>query len=182
VVGDARGRSAYAQCGTKASSCKTCHEVQGKLKSEYPKALATSSIPFGDFCVFCHAGDTKPRQSSRAIKACRPTRRLGASCARAHESDCKRARREIRASFGCDAGPGSGGSSTPRGPTPLLPFVAKVARGGSTLDLAGTALFVGSSGLTESQHLPTSQTVNWGNVTLAALALVLSLGGGSLVF
>jgi hypothetical protein len=174
---------AFAQCGTQASSCKTCHEIQGKLKVN-AKGAWHIQHSFGDFCVFCHAGDTKAKDKAQAHKGLvAPLDDVGASCAACHESDCDARAENYAAVLGVTVGQGSGGSSTPRGPTPLLPFVAKVAGvGDQPSTLPEQPLFAGSSASSGDKEPADEQTVNWGNVVLAALALVLSLGGGGLVF
>ena len=173
---------ASAQCGTKASSCKTCHEVQGKLKVN-TKGDWHIQHSFGDFCVFCHAGDTKAKDKAQAHQGMvQPLDDVGASCAACHESDCNVRAEKYATVLGVTIGAGSGGPSTPRGPAPLLPFVPKVVGvGDQPSTLPEQPLFVGSSALTGSEEPADERTVNWGNVVLAAMALVLFFGGGSLV-
>ena len=48
---------AKAQCGSQASSCKTCHEVQSQKPVNSDGTGWHQSHAFGDFCVFCHAGN-----------------------------------------------------------------------------------------------------------------------------
>ena len=58
-------RQADAQCGSSASSCKNCHEVQG----EYPVNASGDwhiSHAFGDFCEFCHAGNVQATEMEAA--------------------------------------------------------------------------------------------------------------------
>ena len=173
---------ALAQCGTKASSCKTCHEVQGKLGVN-TKGDWHVQHSFGDFCVFCHAGDTQAKAKVQAHKGmAKPLDDVGASCAACHESDCTARAEKYAQVLGVTVGAGGGGPSTPRGPAPLLPFVPKVAGVGDQPSiLPEQPLFVGSSAWTSSEEPADERTVNWGNVVLAAMALVLSFGGGSFV-
>lgn len=58
-------RSADAQCGSSASSCKNCHEIQGKAPVNTVGAWHTQHA-FGDFCEFCHAGNVKAKEQNAA--------------------------------------------------------------------------------------------------------------------
>jgi hypothetical protein len=53
-------RTAAAQCGSSASSCKNCHEVQ-KADPVNAKGAWHTQHAFGDFCAFCHSGNTKTK-------------------------------------------------------------------------------------------------------------------------
>ncbi|HIC90071.1 MAG TPA: hypothetical protein EYP04_11815 [Anaerolineae bacterium] len=59
------GTPTSAQCGSSASSCKNCHEIQGQDpvndKGEWHTAHA-----FGDFCEFCHAGNVQAKTIDQA--------------------------------------------------------------------------------------------------------------------
>src|SRR5512145_3429563 len=46
-----------AQCGSQASSCKNCHEVQAQDPVNNDGTGWHESHAFGDFCYLCHAGN-----------------------------------------------------------------------------------------------------------------------------
>jgi hypothetical protein len=171
---------ASAQCGTKASSCKTCHEIQGKLRVN-TRGDWHIQHSFGDFCVFCHAGDAKAKDKTKAHKGMvKPLEEVSTSCAACHESDCNTRAERYAKVLGVTVGMG-GGPTAPRGPAPLLPFVPRVAGvGGQTL-LPGQdqSPIAESSPPSSSDEEP--RNVNWGNVALAAIALALLFGGGGYV-
>ena len=171
-----------AQCGTQASSCKTCHEIQAKLRVN-TKGDWHVQHSFGDFCVFCHAGDAKAKDKAKAHKGMvGPLADVSASCAACHEADCETRAGRYAKLLGVTVGMGSGGPTTPRGPAPLLPFVPRVAGVGEQTSLPGQDLSpVAESSLPSSDDEET-RDVNWGNVILAALALVLLFGGGGYAF
>jgi hypothetical protein len=80
-------QSAEAQCGTSASSCKNCHEVQGKdpvsANGEWHSAHA-----FGDFCEFCHAGSVESKTQDEAhVGMVDPMSDVKASCQSCHPQD-----------------------------------------------------------------------------------------------
>lgn len=83
----ASAQPASAQCGTSASSCKNCHETQGKMpvanNGDWHKAHA-----FGDFCEFCHAGNvqaTTPEAAHAGMVA--PLGDVQTSCQGCHPND-----------------------------------------------------------------------------------------------
>ncbi len=171
---------ASAQCGTKASSCKTCHEIQGKLRVNTKGDWHVQHY-FGDFCVFCHAGDAKATDKIKAHKGMvKPLEDVSASCAACHESDCNTRAERYAKVLGVTVGMG-GGPTAPRGPAPLLPFVPRVAGVGGQTSLPGQdqSPIAESSPPSSSDKEP--RNVNWGNVALAAIALALLFGGGGYV-
>ena len=51
--------NAQAQCGSQASSCKNCHEVQAQDPVNNDGTGWHQSHAFGDFCYLCHAGNNQ---------------------------------------------------------------------------------------------------------------------------
>lgn len=80
-------RSAGAQCGSSASSCKTCHEVQAKAPVNTKGAWHTQHA-FGDFCEFCHAGNVKAKEQNAAHAGMiDPLADVKGSCQSCHPDD-----------------------------------------------------------------------------------------------
>lgn len=82
MIGSAQPAS--AQCGTSASSCKNCHETQGKMpvanSGDWHKAHS-----FGDFCEFCHVGNVQATTAEEAhIGMVVPLDDVQASCQGCH--------------------------------------------------------------------------------------------------
>ena len=78
---------AAAQCGSQASSCKNCHEVQGQLPVN---AIGDWHIShaFGDFCQFCHAGNVQAMEAETAHQSMvAPLADPVASCGACHPTD-----------------------------------------------------------------------------------------------
>lgn len=74
-------------CGAAASSCKNCHEVKGEKKVNTSGAWHTQHA-FGDFCVFCHSGNTAATAKAEAHKGmAKPLANLQQSCASCHPDD-----------------------------------------------------------------------------------------------
>lgn len=109
-----------AQCGTQASSCKNCHEVQGKdpvnAKGDWHVQHA-----FGDFCEFCHAGNVTATDKDAAHQGMiYPLSDAKANCSSCHAKDYQDKAGIYAVALGVDlknpptAG-GSGGASTSGG-------------------------------------------------------------------
>jgi len=174
---------ASAQCGKTASSCKTCHETQGKLRVNTKGEWHTQHA-FGDFCVYCHAGNAQAKDKAKAHTGLvNPLADVTYTCATCHTEDCSSRAQEYASVLGVTAGQGGGGATSPKGPSPLVPLVPRVAGTGDTPTLLGqtTSPFAESSQPGSDVSAETS-SVNWGNVALALIALVLLLGGGGYAF
>jgi hypothetical protein len=77
-----------AQCGSQASSCKDCHEVQGQLSVNADGTGWHVSHAFGDFCYICHGGNTQATDkdvSHTGMVA--PMDDVKASCQQCHPKD-----------------------------------------------------------------------------------------------
>lgn len=78
---------ADAQCGTQASSCKNCHEVQAQdpVNTEGDWHIQHA---FGDFCEFCHAGNVAATEADPAHEGMvYPLADVKASCSSCHPAD-----------------------------------------------------------------------------------------------
>lgn len=76
-----------AACGASTSSCKTCHEIQGKDPVS-KKGDWHVNHALGDFCEFCHGGVTKETDKDKAHQGMRkPLADPNQSCASCHPDD-----------------------------------------------------------------------------------------------
>ena len=62
----ATAQPASAQCGSQASSCKNCHEVQGQKPVNNDGTAWHQSHAFGDFCYICHGGNSQVMDKTAA--------------------------------------------------------------------------------------------------------------------
>jgi len=169
---------ASAQCGKTASSCKTCHETQGKLRVNTQGEWHIQHA-FGDFCVYCHAGDVKAKDKTLAHKGMiKPLADVTFTCATCHTDDCDTRAQRYASVLGVTAGEGGSGATAPMGPAPLLPFVPRMAGTGDTPSPFQQPSPSAQSGTLGSEPGDNMRTVNWGNVILTVLALALLFGGG----
>ncbi|MEW5985093.1 MAG: hypothetical protein AB1791_00500 [Chloroflexota bacterium] len=171
---------ADAQCGTQASSCKNCHEVQAQdpVNSEGDWHV---SHAFGDFCEFCHAGNVQSLVKEEAhVGMVYPLDDLDTNCLSCHPNDVQEKAQVYAVALGVTVGSGATGSTPPTGgdsgsaepaapaPTPAPETsapAAEPATGGEIIDY-------------NSQYTRTveqqKEPVNMGNVILIILFVALS--------
>ncbi len=79
-----------AQCGASLSSCKTCHEVKHE-KSVANQGPWHQQHAFGDFCEFCHGGNTAAKDEASAHQGINkmPLKNAGNTCSSCHPDDYK---------------------------------------------------------------------------------------------
>lgn len=81
---------AEGACGAAASSCKNCHEIQGKKKVNSQGAWHKEH-GFADFCVFCHGGSTTATTKDKAHKGMiKPLENIEKSCSACHPDDYRK--------------------------------------------------------------------------------------------
>lgn len=97
-----------AACGAGASSCKNCHEVKGEMRVNAKGAYHTQHA-FGDFCVFCHSGNTAAAAKAEAHQGMvKPLANLEQSCAACHPDDFEKRAAGYGGVIKPKAGPGAG--------------------------------------------------------------------------
>lgn len=106
-------RSVDAQCGSAATSCKSCHEVQ-KVMSVNAKGAWHTQHAFGDFCAFCHSGNTKDKDKSVAHKGMVDVLAdVKGACQSCHPNDYNDRAKKYADALGKTIGAGTGGGTTP---------------------------------------------------------------------
>lgn len=105
-------RSANAQCGSSASSCKNCHEIQAKAPVNTKGAWHTQHA-FGDFCEFCHAGNVKAKDQAAAHTGMvAPLADVKGSCQSCHPDNYNDRAQTYATALGVTLGAG-GANATP---------------------------------------------------------------------
>jgi hypothetical protein len=162
---------AAAQCGTSASSCKNCHETQGKMpvanNGDWHKSHA-----FGDFCEFCHAGNVQATAKEEAhVGMVPPLGDVQASCQGCHPDDYDPLALGYASTLGIDLG--AGGETSGGGAAPAA------TSGGDSADCTPgvTAVSAPLGGEEIDYNLLYAETTspplvtNWGNISLLLLTL-----------
>jgi hypothetical protein len=151
-----------AQCGTQASSCKSCHEVQAKDPVNSKGAWHTEHA-FGDFCEFCHAGNVHATDQTGAHQGMVAWNAdVKASCASCHASDYEKRAQTYASTLGVQINTGAG--------------AAAASASGTEASSATTAACPPLGGEEIDYNLLYAQQVsrpplvsNWGNVILGVM-------------
>ena len=178
---------ASAQCGSAASSCKNCHEVQGKMPVNNDGTGWHQSHAFGDFCYICHGGNSQATDETAAHTGMiPPLSDVKAACQQCHANDLMDRAQVYATALGVTVGDGSSTQATsapeqsnPTTTTPAAPAVANAAMMTTELDMNDPNLvdYVQSYDEIVLHKTPT----NWGNVILLVMIGIIGVGGGSFV-
>ena len=99
---------ASAQCGSSASSCKNCHEVQGQMSVNSDGTAWHTSHAFGDFCYICHAGNNQAMDKAEAHTGMvPPLSDVKASCQQCHPNDLTERSQVYATALGVEIGAGA---------------------------------------------------------------------------
>lgn len=176
---------ASAQCGSQASSCKNCHEVQGQDPVNNDGTGWHVSHAFGDFCYICHGGNNQSMDQDEAHTGMvPPLSDVQAGCASCHPADLSERAEVYAAVLGVEVGMG-GGSNTPAQPSGSQD--ASAAAGESSSQSSPPAMMVASSDVIDynqryAETVLGQRQMNWGNVILSLMIVMVAVGGGGFVY
>ncbi len=160
---------AQAQCGSQASSCKSCHETQGQMPVNSNGQWHTVHA-FGDFCEFCHAGNVQAKTKDDAhVGLVAPLDDVKAGCQSCHPTDYMDKAQIFASTLGVEVGTGSGGSDTGGGGSATGSTGVGAPLGGEEIDF----------NLLYAEATAQPLVSNWGNVIL--VLMILSTGGAFFV-
>jgi len=172
---------AEAQCGSQASSCKNCHEVQGQDPVNSEGDWHTQHA-FGDFCAFCHAGNVQATDAATAhIGMVPPMSDVNASCQQCHPGDLDSKAQAYAGSLGVEvnASVNSGAALPPNATSADEPAPQPAALGQPSLaqDDPNLVDYVQRY----NENVLGKHPANWGNLILLGMIAVTLVGGGSYV-
>ncbi len=179
-----------AQCGSSASSCKTCHETQGQ-DSVNAKGDWHIQHAFGDFCESCHAGNVQATDKAGAHQGLvDPLSDVAASCQTCHPQDTTAKAQQYASTLGitlvsnpvAGGGKSSGSSNTGASAAGAGTTGAAAANNSPAQASGGSPLSAAPLGgeqidfntLYAEKMAPPSWVNNWGNVILLALLVMLA--------
>lgn len=178
-------RPVKAQCGSQASSCKNCHEVQGKMPVNADGTGWHQSHAFGDFCYICHAGNNQATDKAAAHEGMvAPLSDVQAACQQCHVADLNERAQVYADALGVTVG------SSDAAPAPATSDTAPVAT-----DSAESAPVVSNACNEVVVNDPNAvdyaanydeivlgkKPTNWGNMILAGMIGLILVGGGGFV-
>lgn len=175
-----------AQCGSQASSCKNCHEVQGKDPVNNDGTGWHQSHAFGDFCYICHAGNQQATDKDAAHAGMvPPLSDVKAACQSCHAQDLDARVKVYADKLGVQVGSGASAAST--SPTQAAPA--------STSQLPSQSPSSGSGPVVVDNKQPVidyvqqydetvagKTPINWGNIIVAIMIVVMVIVGGTVVY
>lgn len=187
--------NASAQCGSQASSCKNCHEVQGQDPVNNDGTGWHQSHAFGDFCYICHAGNNQSMDKDTAHAGMvAPLSDVKAACQSCHPNDLQERAQVYATALGVEVGTGDGPTSgsttsgdgdTPTGSAPSSGDGQ--ASTSSSSALAPSSMVIDTSAVIDynqryNETVLGQRNINWGNVILSILIVLVAGGGGAFVF
>lgn len=170
-----------AQCGSQASSCKNCHEVQAKDPVNNDGTGWHQSHAFGDFCVICHGGNQQATDQDAAHTAMvAPLADIQTSCQQCHPNDLQARAKVYASTLGVEIGAGVQAT-----PTAALAKETPVATVQSSMPQPA-GLAPNDPNLVDyvqryNENALGQSPVNWGDVILIVLIAAMLFGGGALV-
>jgi hypothetical protein len=174
---------ASAQCGSQASSCKNCHEVQAQDPVNADGTGWHQSHAFGDFCYICHAGNNQAKEKAAAHEGMvAPLSDINAACQQCHVADLD-ARAQVYASaLGVEIGSGAGAPAA--GSSDAVPVSAESVP--SVASNQCNEVIVDDPNVTNyAQNYDAivlgKKPVNWGNMILIGMIGLIAVGGGGFV-
>ena len=181
--------TASAQCGSQASSCKNCHEVQAQDPVNNDGTGWHQSHAFGDFCEFCHAGNVQATDKDAAHTGMvAPLADVQASCGSCHAPDLEARAQVYAAALGVDFGKGGSGGVTDGGqPSPSGNAAPTPQPESSDTSTSSSSVVVNEPDVIDynaryEQTTSGGLNVNWGDVIVGVLIVGVGVGGGGFVY
>ena len=178
-----------AQCGSQASSCKNCHEVQGQDPVNNDGKGWHTGHAFGDFCYICHAGNQQATDKVAAHTGMvPPLSDIKASCQQCHPNDLQ-ARAKVYADqlgiqIGTGSAPATSGSSSATSVAPATASSAPAMPQPASTPQA--ILAPNDPNLVNyvqryNENVLGMHATNWGNIILLIMIGAMVIGGGGFV-
>jgi hypothetical protein len=174
---------ATAQCGSQASSCKNCHEVN----QNHPVNTSGQwhvDHAFGDFCQFCHGGNVQSNDAAAAHSAMfYPLDDPQLSCAACHPADFGQRAQTYGDVLGVTVGSGTAASGTTGNDQQAVDLAATAIYAPPPLAAQGEAVNLIDYGVRYQRDVLGQQpSPNWKNGLLAGLAVVLTVASGGVLW
>ena len=172
-----------AQCGSSASSCKNCHEVQSEMPVNTDGTAWHTSHAFGDFCYICHAGNQQVMDKTEShASMVPPLSDIKASCQQCHFDDLQERAQVYASALDIEIGLDSTESTTDVSPeinTPIdiQPIMDTPITTEIDINDPNLVDYVQNYDQIVLGKFPT----NWGNVILLVMIGMLLVGGGGFV-
>jgi hypothetical protein len=173
-----------AQCGSQASSCKNCHEVQGQDPVNSDGTDWHQSHAFGDFCYICHGGNQQATNKDTAHQGMEdPLSDIQAACQQCHATDLEARAQVYATALGVTLGSGSAAPTS--GTSDAVP-VSAVSTPAATSGQGCNEIVVDDpNAVNYTEHYDEivlgKKPINWGNSILMVMIGLMVVGGGGFV-
>jgi hypothetical protein len=185
-------REANAQCGSQASSCKNCHEVQGQDPVNNDGTTWHTSHAFGDFCYICHAGNNQSTDKTEAHAGMvSPLLDIKASCMQCHPNDYQQKAQIYATTLGVtivevNTSPINTSATTPITQTTSTSMTQTNNTTATNCPQIGTQLSINDPNLvdfkqTYNEVVLGKKPINWGNIILLGMICMMVVGGGGFI-
>lgn len=176
---------AKAQCGSQASSCKNCHEVQGQKTVNSDGTQWHQSHAFGDFCYICHGGNQQATGESAAHTGMvSPLSDVKASCQQCHPNDLDTRAKVYADILGVQVGTTAATPSAPaatQAPASNSPSQPAQPETVSIAPIAANDPNLVDYVQRYNENVLGQHATNWGNVILLVMIGAMVIGGGGMV-
>lgn len=174
-----------AQCGSQASSCKNCHEVQGELSVNADGTGWHQSHAFGDFCYICHAGNNQATDKAAAHEGMvAPLADIKASCEQCHVADLDARAQVYATTLGVAIGSGSSAPAS-GGDVESAPVAANPAPSTASDQNCNQLVVDDPNAVNYAQNYDEivlgRKPINWGNMLLIGVIALMLIGGGGFI-
>jgi hypothetical protein len=177
-------KPAKAQCGSQASSCKNCHEVQGQKSVNTDGTGWHQSHAFGDFCYICHGGNQQATDKTAAHTGmANPLADVKASCQQCHAADLNARAKVYSDILGVTV------DSVSTAPTPAGTEATPVSAASTPEAISNQSsneIVVNDPNVIDyaqnyDEIVLGKKPVNWGNMILIGMIGLIVVGGGGFV-
>ena len=173
-----------AQCGSQASSCKNCHEVQGQDPVNSDGTGWHQSHAFGDFCYICHAGNQQATDKDVAHQGMEdPLSNIQAACQQCHTTDLEARAQVYATALGVEVG--SGSASTASGSSDAAPVSTEATPIAASSQGCNEIVVDDPNAINYVENYDEvvlgKKPVNWGNSILLGMIGLVVVGGGGFV-
>jgi len=176
---------AHAQCGSQASSCKNCHEVQALKPVNADGTGWHQSHAFGDFCYICHSGNQQAIDKTAAHQGMvNPLADVKTSCQQCHVSDLQARAQVYATKLGIATSSGSTVLAVIADAT-ATPVSVATAQSAPTSQGGNEIVVYDPNAINYAQNYDEivlgKKPINWGNMILIGMIGLIAVGGGGFV-
>ncbi len=178
---------AYAQCGSQASSCKNCHEVQGQKPVNNDGTGWHQSHAFGDFCYICHGGNQQATDKDAAHAGMvPPLSDVKAACQSCHVQDYMDRAKIYADKLGVQIGSGTPAASSPTQAAPAANSQSPSQPSSGGPSSGGPVVMENQPVIDYVEQYNESvlgkSLVNWGNIIVAIMIVIVAVLGGTIIY